>query len=118
MLVDDTDGGFLRADTHALDVVRRFTQRFELCVNGVRSLDGGLSVEFGGVGDLEEDVLHNVGAKRHLELEWLALIDHARSERDHREPQKRAPHLEQDVVEAPSLRGEHGREAEFALLDE
>lgn len=74
LLVDDTNGGFLSTDTYALDVVRRLAQCFELCVNSVRSLDGGLSVEFGGIGDLEEDVLHDVGAKRHLELEWLALI--------------------------------------------
>lgn len=44
-------------------------------MNGVRRLDSGLSVEFGGIRDLEEDVLHDVGPKRHLELEWLALID-------------------------------------------
>lgn len=39
------------------------------------------------------------------------------SERD-RPNSGRAAYLEQDIVEAPGLRGEHGREAEFALLDE
>ena len=78
MLVDDANGRFLRTDTHVLDVVGRFTHGLELCVNRVRSLDSGLSVEFGGIGNLEEDVLHDVGAKRHLELKLLALVGRRR----------------------------------------
>ena len=39
------------------------------------------------------------------------------SEHDHRYTRKTS-YLEQDIVEAPGLCGEHGREAEFALFDE
>ena len=75
LLVDDTNGSILRTNTYALDVVRRFTQCFELSVNRVCSLDGGLSMELGRIGNLEEHVLHDVRTERHLELEWLALMD-------------------------------------------
>jgi len=36
-------------------------------------LDGSLCMEFSGEGDLEENVLHNVGAVRDLEFKWFAL---------------------------------------------
>lgn len=118
MFVDDANGGFLRADAHTLDVVRGFTERVELRVDDVRCLDGGLRVEFGWVGNLEENVLHDVGAKRHLELERLALIERiSPSERDSEAP-KRKLYLEQDVVKAPGLGRQYGRETEFALFDE
>ncbi len=67
-------------------------------MNDVSGLDGGLRVELGWVGDLEEHVLHHVRAERALELERFALEEH--------------------VVEAPRLCGEHRREARLALLDE
>ncbi len=59
-----------------------------------RRFDGGLRVELGGVADLEEHVLHDVGAVGALELELLA--------------------AEGDIVEAPGFRGERGGVAHFA----
>ena len=98
LLVDDTNGSLLRANAHALDVVRRPAESGELPVDDVRGLDGGLRVEFGGVGDLEEHVLHHVGAVRALKLEGRALEEH--------------------VVESPRLGGQHGWQAGLATLDE
>ena len=51
-----------------------------------RGFDGGLRVEFRGIADFEEHVLHHVGAVRALEFELLA--------------------AEGDVVEAPGFCGE------------
>jgi len=56
-------------------------------VEGVGNLDGRLGVELCGEGDLEENVLHDVGSVGALELERLA--------------------LEEDVVEAPGLGGQY-----------
>lgn len=64
----------------------------------IGTLNSGLSMEFRGVRDLEEDVLHDVRAVRPLELERLALEEH--------------------VVESPSLCGEDRWEALLTLLDE
>ncbi len=72
--------------------IRFFHQRMELH----RRLDRGLRVELGREGDLEEHVLHHVAAEGALELELLALEEH--------------------VVEAPGLRGEHRRIAHLAGL--
>lgn len=73
LLVDDPLGGLLGADPDALDVVRGLAEFLELGMDDVSSLDGGLGVEFSGVGDLEEDILHDVGAVGDLELKGLAL---------------------------------------------
>ena len=97
MLVDDADGGFLSPDADALDVVRGLSQLLELVVENVGSLNGGLSMEFGREGDLEENILHNVRPIRTLELEFLA--------------------LEEDIVEAPSLSGQNRRQTLLALLN-
>lgn len=86
LLVDDPHSGFLCPDFDALDIAGGLSERFELVVEGVGDLDGGLGVEFGREGDLEENVLHNVRSIRALELEWLA--------------------LEKDIVEAPGLGGQ------------
>ncbi len=86
------------ADPHALDVIRRLSERLEPLVNDVGGLYRRLRVELGRVGDFEEHVLHDVRTERALELERLALEEH--------------------VVEAPRLGGEHRREAGFAFLDE
>jgi len=67
-------------------------------MDDVRGLDSRLRVELGGVRDFEQHVLHHVGTIRALELE--------------------RPALEKDVVEAPRLGGQHGRQAGLALLDE
>ena len=87
LLVDDPHSGLLRPDLYALDVVGGFSEGLELVVEGVGNLDGRLGVELGGEGDLEENVLHNVGSVGALELERLA--------------------LEEDVVEAPGLGGQY-----------
>ena len=73
LLVDDAHSCLLSADADRRNVVRRLAHRLELRVEGMRSLDGSLCMEFGRVRDLEEDVLHYVLAERHLELEGLAL---------------------------------------------
>lgn len=42
-------------------------------MDDVGGLNGGLSVELSRVGDLEQDILHDVRAVWQLEFEWLAL---------------------------------------------
>jgi hypothetical protein len=49
LLVDDADSSLLRADAHALDVVRRLAERLEPLMHDVRGLDGRLRVELGWV---------------------------------------------------------------------
>jgi hypothetical protein len=98
LLVDNADGSLLGADAHALDIIRRLTESGELPVNDVGSLDGRLRVELGGIRYFKQHVLHHVGTKRTLKLEPLA--------------------PEQDVVEAPRLGGQHGRQAGLTPLDE
>lgn len=97
LLVDDADAGFVRAARYLLDILCGFPARRELGIDLLRGLDGGLGVEFSGVGDLEEHILHDVAAVRPLELEF--------------------PPLEQHVVEAPCGRRQHGRHAGLAALD-
>jgi len=97
LLVDDADAGFVRAACHLLDVLCGFPACLEVGVDLLRGFDGGLGVEFGGVGDFEEDVLHHVAAVGPLEHEF--------------------PAFEQHVVEAPCGRREHGRHAGLASLD-
>lgn len=47
LLVDDADAGFVGAAGDLLDVLGRFAHVFELMVDVLGSLDGGLRVEFG-----------------------------------------------------------------------
>jgi len=86
LLVDDPHGGLLRPDPDALDVIGGLSKSLELVVEGVGNLDGGLSVELCGEGDLEENVLHDVRSVGALKLKWLA--------------------LEEDVIKAPGLGGQ------------
>lgn len=67
------DSSLLRPDPHTLDIVARLTHSLKLGMNLVRSVNSGLGMEFSGVRDFEKDVLHNVGAEGHLELELFAL---------------------------------------------
>ena len=97
LLVDDADAGLVGADGHLLDVGGGLAHGLELGVDLLRGLDGGLRVELGRVGDLEENVLHDVAAVGALELELLA--------------------LEEDVVEAPDGSGEDGGDTGLALED-
>ena len=68
--------GLLRAYTHALNIVRRFAKSLEPAMHDVCSLYGRLRVELCRVRDLEEHVLHHVGAVGPLELERTALEEH------------------------------------------
>jgi len=76
LLVDDADAGFVRAACHLLDVLCGFAACLEVGVDLLRGFDGRLGVEFGGVGDFEEDVLHHVAAVGPLELEFPAFEQH------------------------------------------
>lgn len=98
LLVDDAKSGLLGADTDVLDVVSGLAKVLELLVQSHGSLSSGLSVELSRERDLEQNVLHDVGAVRALELELVA--------------------LEQDVVEAPGGGSENGGHATLAALDE
>ena len=88
----------MRADAHALDVIGGLAESLDLLVHDVRGLDGRLRVELGGVRDLEENVLHHVRAVGALERKGGALEEH--------------------VVEAPGLGGQHRGQARLAALDE
>ena len=72
-LINNPDSSLLSPDPHALDIIASLAQRLKFRVDLVSCVDGGLRVEFGGVGDFEEDVLHYVGCEGHLEFELLAL---------------------------------------------
>ena len=98
LLVNNTHGCLLSADVDRRNVVRGLAHRLELRVEGMRSLDGSLCMEFGRVRDLEEYVLHDVGAIGALEFERLA--------------------LEENVVEAPGLSGEDTGESDLSAFDE
>jgi hypothetical protein len=80
LLIDNTDGSFLSTDPDALDVIRGLSESFELIVDGMSSFDSGLSVEFSRVGNLEENVLHDIGAVWSLEFKcfalWIITNDH------------------------------------------
>lgn len=106
LLVDDTDGRLLSADSDTLDVVGSLPESFEFAVDGVSSFDSSLCVEFGGVGDLEKNVLHDVGAEGSLELERLSLKADF-SDRLLRLSASVQTNFEKDVVEPPSLGSQH-----------
>ena len=98
VLVDDADGSLLRADSNAPDIIRRLSEGLEPLVHDVGGLDGRLRVELGRIRYLEEHVFHDVRAVRALELERAALEEH--------------------VVEAPRLCGQHRGQARLAALAE
>ena len=56
-LADDPDGRLLGGDDHPVDLVEPVAH---LAVQRQGALHRGLGVEFGGKGDLEQDVLHHV----------------------------------------------------------
>ena len=90
--VDDAHTGFLGFDFNPVDLIE-LGSHLRMQLN--RALDGRLRVEFGRIRNLEQNVLHHVGAERTLELEWLA--------------------LERDVVEAPGFRRQRRRITDAAL---
>ena len=97
LLVNDADAGLVGAARDMLNVLSRLAHGNQLLADFLGGLNGGLGVELGWVGDLEQDVLHDVRAVWALELEWLA--------------------LEEDIVETPDWSGENGRNTWLAGLD-
>ncbi len=93
-LVDDADAGLVGTNGDLPDIRCRLARGGQLAVQGHGGFHRGLRVEFGREGDLEQHVLHHVGAIRALEPEGLA--------------------LEQHVVEAPALGAQHRRIAHLA----
>ena len=96
LLVDDADAGLVGADRDLPDVVDRLAGPGQLGVQGHRRFDRSLRMEFGREGNLEQHVFHHIAAVRTLELERLA--------------------LEQHVIEAPGLGGQHRWVAHLAGL--
>ena len=124
-LVNDAEGGFVRVNLHALDLVEAFqwsadgprpqrprilrrllfyfvrpfprrgccgpgrpALREILLMQLDRGFDGGLRVELGGEGNLEQNIFHHIRAERAREFDGLAAKEH--------------------VAEAPLGRGERG----------
>jgi hypothetical protein len=73
LLINNTNSGFLSPNPDTLDVFCGLPKLLEFAVDDVSSLYSGLCVELGGVGNLEEDVFHNVRAIGSLELERFTL---------------------------------------------
>jgi hypothetical protein len=117
LLVNNTNGRLLGSDPDTLDVIGSLTYLLQLSMNNVRRLHGGLRMELGGVGNLEKNILHDVRAIWNLELERLALNDDT-VQSQVVEVDGYASYLEEDIVEAPSLRSQNGRQALLALLDQ
>jgi hypothetical protein len=97
LLVDNADASLVSSAGDGLDVSSRLALRLEKVVNLLRSLNSGLRVELSRVGDLEENVLHDIAAIGALELELLA--------------------LEQDIVETPDRSGQDGGNTLLTLQD-
>lgn len=98
LLVDDSDSGLLCPDADGLDVFYALSKLLELVVEGHGCLAGSLGVEFGGIRDFEEDVLHHIASVWALEFELFA--------------------LEENVVETPYLGGKDGFDSlNTAVLD-
>lgn len=97
LLVDDADAGLVCPVDDALNVLGRLAHSRQLLVQTLGSLDGSLGMELSRVGNLEQDVLHDVAAIATLELELLS--------------------AEVDIVEAPGRSREDGRETGLALHD-
>jgi len=91
-LVNDTNGGFLSPDHDTLNIVGCPAHLFQLRVDGVGRFNGGLCVEFCGIRDLEENVLHDIRAIRPLEFERFTLF--ARLRRTATTTQDENPNLE------------------------
>lgn len=98
LLVDDSHGGLLGSDLDGGNVIGGLAKLLELLVEQHGRLAGGLGVELSGERDLEENVLHDVGAVRSLELELLA--------------------AKEDIVETPGLGGQDRGHTSLTLLDE
>src|ERR1700692_89669 len=79
------------------DVICRLTGGKQLSAQRHGAFYRGLGVELGRIADLEEDVLHYVGAVRPLEAEGAAAKEH--------------------IVKSPGLGSEHGGVTHLSSLD-
>jgi hypothetical protein len=114
LLVDNPDASLMSPVGNLLDVLGALAHSCQLPVDNLRALNGGLRVELGcqglivnssnshfckltWVGNLEENVLHDVAAVWALELELVA--------------------LEQNVIETPDGGGQNSGNTALTLLD-
>lgn len=114
LLVNNPDASLMGPVGDLLDVLGALAHGCQLPVDNLRALNGGLRVELGcqglivnssnshfhkltWVGNLEEDVLHDVAAIRALELELVT--------------------LKEDVIETPDGGGQNSGNTALALLD-
>lgn len=97
LLINDANTSLMGTASDVLDIRRALAHSSKLVVDVLSRLDSGLRVELGGVGHLEQHVLHHVAAVPALELERFALEEH--------------------VVEAPDWGGEDRWNAWLAGLD-
>lgn len=81
LLIDYTDTSLVGTTSDMLDILSSLAHRNQLLADSCSCLNRSLRVELRWIGDLEEHVLHDVGAVLALELERLA--------------------LEEDVIETP-----------------
>ena len=73
MFINDTNSGFLGADTDALDVIRGFTYVFQLFMDDMGSLNSSLGMELGRKRDLKKNVFHDIRSVGPLEFKWFSL---------------------------------------------
>lgn len=114
LLVDNPDASLMSPVGDLLDVLGGLAHSCQLPVDNLRALNGGLRVELGcqrlignstakdfrkltWVGNLEENIFHDVAAVRALELELVA--------------------LEQNVIETPDGGGQNSGNTALTLLD-
>jgi hypothetical protein len=97
LLVNDADASLVGSAGDGLDIGSRLALGLEEVVNLLGGLDGGLRVELSRVGDLEENVLHDIAAVGALELKLLT--------------------LEEDIVETPDRSGQNGGNTLLTLED-
>src|SRR5262249_4624776 len=71
-----------------------------------------------GIGNLEENVFHDVGRVRDLKLKLFALESCRQSCTLHEKISALSTNLEQNVVEAPSFSRQHSRKTFFSFLNE
>ncbi len=88
LLVDDAETRLVGAKLDRADILRGLAGCEQPGAQRHGGLYGGLRVELGRITDLEQNILHHVGAVRPLEAE--------------------GPAAKEDIVKSPVLGGEHG----------
>ena len=100
-LVDDAEEGFVGAQSDLANVLSGFAEAAEPRTQGHRSLDRGLRVKLGWVTDLEQHILHHVGAVGPLEAERAAAgTKHRRSPTSLRSAQWDSPFRPRSAISA------------------